>query len=211
MRRIALTAVVLLGLGLVLLLSLDFYVAETASAADFTVMDIDGNDFTLSDNRGKIVLLEFMTIDCPSCADQTEKLKPVREKYDETEVIIISLSVSPLDNASTLQDYRNAHQADWMFAADVEDVAYSYGVDSVPHMCIISGDGRIASTYSGPPLGADEVSSRIDQAIFLTDPVRTIALPVLSLGLILAALCLLIFLGYTKRSIIKEQLFGGAK
>ena len=130
MKKLALIAVVLLASGSLLLFLQDFYISEGV-ATDFTVVDIDGNSFTLSERRGKVVLLEFMTTTCEVCKEVTKNLKVIRESYNERELVIISISISPADNDSLLRDYRETYQANWILAMDTQDLRHSYNARSV--------------------------------------------------------------------------------
>ncbi|MFQ6107013.1 MAG: peroxiredoxin family protein [Thermoplasmata archaeon] len=209
MKKLALTAVVLLALGSLLLFLQDFYISEGV-ATDFTVVDIDGNSFTLSEQRGKVVLLEFMTTTCDVCKAVTENLKTTREVYSESELLIISISISPADNDILLRDYRDTYQANWIFAMARQDLRLSYEARSVPLLYFIDGRGRIASIYLGY-LDTGQISGRIDQAMSMTDPMRMVVLPVISLSLVGAALGSFLFIGYRNREQIKRQLFGDSR
>lgn len=209
MKKLALIAGVLLALGLVLLFPQDFYVSEGV-ATDFTLIDIEGNAFTLSEQRGKVVLLEFMTTTCEVCKEETKIFKVIRESYSESELVIVSVSISPADNDSLLWDYRETYQANWIFAMDTENLSLSYSVRSVPLMYFVDGRGRIASINLGF-LDTNQVSSRIDQASSLTDPMRTLVLPIISLSLVGIALGSFFYIGYRNREQIKRQLFGDSE
>src|SRR3990172_2224416 len=50
-------------------------------APDFTITLPDGTDFTLSANRGKVVVMDFMYINCPSCKLAESALKAVYWSY----------------------------------------------------------------------------------------------------------------------------------
>ncbi|MFQ5910148.1 MAG: TlpA family protein disulfide reductase [Thermoplasmata archaeon] len=208
MKRTALVAVILLAMGLTLLFLSDFYISEGA-ASDFTLVDIDGYPFTLSEHRGKVVLVEFMTTTCEVCKAEMEILKTIRQSYDESDLVIVSMSISPADNDSLLRDYRETHQANWTFLMDTANVRYTYRVSNVPHMYFIDGKGRIASSNLGY-LDTEQVSSRIEQAISLTGPMPTLFLPIFSLSLVGIAFGVFLYLGFVNREQIKKQLFGNS-
>lgn len=210
MKRILLTAAVLFAMGLVLLFTSNIYAMEGEEAPDFTLVDIDGNTFTLSSHSGKVVLVKFMTTDCPTCASQTDNLRTVREKYGEDDLEMVSISVSSLDNETSLRAYRDSHQADWIFALGTQSLAVAYGVQAVPHMFFIDGEGRIVSSFAGPALESWEVESRIEQAISATDVMGTTVLPILSALLMIVALGLVVYMAYSKREYLRRQLFGGS-
>lgn len=200
MKKAVMVALVLLALGLTLVILIE------EPAPDFTVVDVYGQPFKLSEHRGEVVILKFMFTTCPTCQEETNVLKIVRGSYSESDLVIVSLSVGRLDDESVLRAYKETNQADWVFAMDNENAADLYGVRSVPHIFVIDGSGRIASSYVGL-LDVDGVSSRIDSAMSLIDPIITI---ILSVILIVAALGILLYLGYTKRDLIAGRFLGGA-
>jgi peroxiredoxin len=198
MKKFALTATLLLASGMILFYTQDLYVSEGA-AEDFTVVDIDGVAFSLSEQRGKVVLLEFMTTTCEVCKEVTENLKIVRQSFSENKLVIISISISPADTNSLLRDYRGTYQAEWILAMDTLDLRSSYGVRSVPLMYFLDSRGRITSSYL-EFLDANQISGRIDQAASMTDPMRTVVLPGISISLVAVALGLLFYMGYKRKS-----------
>lgn len=199
MKKAALIAMILLASGLTLL----FLIEEPAP--DFTGTDVYGQDFTLSDQRGRVVILNFMFTTCPSCELETEFLKGVRGVYSESDLVIVSISVSLSDNNEILRTFRESMEANWTFLMDPGDVTESYGVRSVPHMFVIDGSGRISSSHADV-LDVEDVSSLIDNARSQGDPIVII---ILSVALIGAALGIFFYLGYTNRDMIKERLVGG--
>jgi len=199
MKKAALIAMILLASGLTLL----FLIEEPAP--DFTGADVYGQDFTLSEQRGRVVILNFMFTTCPACELETESLKDVRGVHSESDLVIVSISVSLSDNNEILRTYRESREANWTFLMDPGDVTESYGVRSVPHMFVIDGSGRIASSHADV-LDVEDVSSLIDNARSRGDPIVII---ILSVALIGAALGIFLYLGYTKRVMIKERLVGG--
>ena len=200
MKKAALIAMVLLASGLTLL----FLIEEPAP--DFTGADVFGQDFTLSEQRGRVVILNFMFTTCPACENETKFLKGVRGVYSESDLVIVSISVSLSDNNEILRTYRESWEANWTFLMDPGDVTESYGVRSVPHMFVIDGSGRISSSHSDI-LDTEDVSSLIDNARSRGDP---IVIVILSVALIGAALGIFFYLGYTNRDLIKKRLVGGS-
>ncbi|MCJ2564500.1 MAG: TlpA family protein disulfide reductase [Candidatus Thermoplasmatota archaeon] len=200
MKKAALIAIVLLASGLTLL----FLIEEPAP--DFTGADAYGQNFTLSEQRGTVVILNFMFTTCKACEQEIEVLKDIRGVHSESDLVIVSISVSLSDNNEILRTFRESKGANWTFLMDPGGVTDSYGVRSVPHMFVIDGSGRIASSHADV-LGAEGVSSLIDNARSQVDPIVMI---ILSVALIGVSLGILFYLGYTKRDMIKERLVGGS-
>jgi peroxiredoxin len=112
-------------------------------AYNFTIVDIDGDPFVLSDMNGSIVLLDFMTLSCGPCEDQLSGLKNIFRDYPELR--ILTVSVDNQDSISDLIVYRDKHGLRWPVARDdAEDLEKEYAVDAVPTLYLIDRDQTIA-------------------------------------------------------------------
>jgi len=77
------------------------------TAPDFTLKTFDGETFTLSEHRGKVIILDFMAVRCPPCHQQMPELHKVKlDKGDD--VIILSIDVDAAYGYETEQDVRKA-------------------------------------------------------------------------------------------------------
>jgi cytochrome oxidase Cu insertion factor (SCO1/SenC/PrrC family) len=118
-------------------------------APDFTLSDVNGTSFRLSDERGKIVLLEFMRTTCPHCANEMSQLAVVHDQLGR-DITMISVSVDPQgDTNEVLKAYAAQHNASWIWARDTTDVATQYNVSGVPTIIIIDSNGRIVQVNVG--------------------------------------------------------------
>ena len=121
------------------------------SAPDFTLITVDGETFNLSEQLGKIVVIDFMYVECRPCQLEMDELKHFYEQFMD-EIIMISISVWwAEDKASELQGFKDHYQAEWMFALDTtdEDATMKYNVISVPRIVIINKTGDVTYTSSG--------------------------------------------------------------
>ncbi|UCE44087.1 MAG: TlpA family protein disulfide reductase [Candidatus Bathyarchaeota archaeon] len=118
-------------------------------APDFTLTDIDGVDFSLSDFRGKVVLLDFFATWCGACVDAIPHLKSLHGEFGE-DLIIVTISVDPYsDTVETLQQFREDHGIDWIVARDTVGVHEEYGMYYLPTLVIIDQEGYIQHEHSG--------------------------------------------------------------
>ncbi|MFQ6065065.1 MAG: peroxiredoxin family protein [Candidatus Bathyarchaeia archaeon] len=62
-------------------------------APDFTLIDINGNEFSLSNQLGKVVILSFLAIECYYCRLEMPHLRTLYDKYSPDQLMIISISV----------------------------------------------------------------------------------------------------------------------
>ena len=123
------------------------------TAPDFTLTDIHGVTFSLSDYRGKIVVLDFMATWCGPCVAQMSHLKQLYTDYGARGVVIMSIGIDPAETNEIIRQFKESYGDNWIFASG-PTVGATYGVVYIPTMYIIDGQGRIAykkvgvTTYS---------------------------------------------------------------
>jgi cytochrome oxidase Cu insertion factor (SCO1/SenC/PrrC family) len=118
-------------------------------APDFTLTDVDGKTFRLSDQEGKVVVLEFMRTTCPACVEESPRLRQLRSQFG-SDVVMVIVSIDPAgDTDSVLRDYRNQNLMGWIAMGDKAQVYQGYGVDATPTIFIIDRNGYIRYQHVG--------------------------------------------------------------
>ncbi len=158
-----------------------FTLATTAGAAlqigepapGFTGADTRGNSHTLSDYRGKPVILEWTNHDCPYVRKHYNSGNMQQQQQAATGQGAVWLSI--ISSAPGKQGHVTPAQADALTVQrdaapsavildESGDIGRLYGAKTTPHMYIIDADGKLA--YMG---GIDSISSSspadIDKAI----------------------------------------------
>jgi len=119
-------------------------------APNFTLVDINGKQFSLSDHLGKVVLLEFFTTWCGPCIIEIEHLKGLYNEYSPDQLVIFSISVDPYtDTVSILQNFAQQNEMTWTVARDTDNVASKYGVSPIPHLVIVDAEGYKRHNHIG--------------------------------------------------------------
>jgi peroxiredoxin len=153
------------------LTTLLFTLATSAGAAlqvgdpapDFTGTDTRGASQTLSDYRGKTVILEWTNHDCPYVRKHYESGNMQQQQRDATGQGAVWLSV--ISSAPGKQGHVTAAEADALTAQrnaapsavildESGDIGRLYGAKTTPHMYIIDAEGKLV--YMG---GIDSISS----------------------------------------------------
>ena len=171
--------------------------AET-KAPDFTLIDIDGNTFTLSNHRGKVVLIDFCSTGASYCMSMHENLRTVRSSFSEDELVIISIFVGTTETAEDIRHFKEQHGGDWAYANDT-DVADSYDVIAVPAEYVVDVNGYIHSEHMGV-VTVDVLLDDIEEAKEGYEPVD----PVVYIYLIIA-IALIFPVVAARRMVSKRQ------
>jgi cytochrome c-type biogenesis protein len=156
-------------------------------APDFSLVDIDGNNITLGNFTDKIVVLDFMYIDCPSCIIAEKSMKEVYPKF-EGEIQIISIDVVPSDTIADLKLHRNESNINlenWTIAKDSMQseggfVHQIYSVYEFVTIFIIDKDGY-ATYHKVGAMSSEEFERELNKAIQGTPPIE---IPQLSIILV---------------------------
>ncbi len=118
-------------------------------ATDFSLTDLDGNPFKLSDYRGRVVVIDFMATWCGPCRVEMPHYGTIWEKYGET-IIIMSIDIDPNETEQTLRNFSQEYPyATWIWAIDTFNLGQPYQVTAIPTTVIIDQDGYIRFTHIG--------------------------------------------------------------
>ena len=115
------------------------------AAPDFTVKDLDGKTFSLSEYRGKYVLLDFWATWCGPCVGETPNLKAVYDAfYKDKRFTMVSLSLDkdPADPRKFAQRREIAWTQGFLGDWSNDKVTESYGVYAIPQIILIGPDGK---------------------------------------------------------------------
>ena len=114
-------------------------------APDFTLKTFDGKSVSLSDYRGKPVVLNFWASYCHPCR---EEFPLFREQLAEHPGEFVVLGVDAKDIESDAEKFAEDQKATWPIVFDASnDVAKAYGVAAVPQTFFIRPDGTVAVRY----------------------------------------------------------------
>lgn len=123
-------------------------VADRDEAPAFTLMDINGQSLSLSDLKGKWVILDFWGSWCPWCIKGFPALKEAYAQYDG------KVEVLGIDCGDTDEVWREAvkkYELPWLqvYNPKGSDLTERYGIQGFPTKFIIDPEGRIANVTIG--------------------------------------------------------------
>lgn len=114
-------------------------------AYDFKLQDLDGNEYRLSDYRGKYVLIEFSASWCGWCKLEIPFLKQVYEITRGKNFELFTISID--DSRDKWEKDVKDHNLPWKILSDLKgikgDVARNFNVSGIPATYLINPEGKI--------------------------------------------------------------------
>ncbi len=137
---------------------------------DFSLTSLDGKNVTLSDLRGKKVVLNFWATWCPPCKAEMPHMQNYYEQYakkDNVEIIAVNLTSAERDvtadaKIDTVMTFRDSFEITFPIVLDPENNAGSdYQILTIPTTYFIDSKGYIQRAIRGP-MDAEMLKSYVD-------------------------------------------------
>ena len=118
-------------------------------APAFTLQLFEEGEFTLAEQRGKVVVMNFWSSWCiPACYNEAPALEAVWQQYRARGVVLLGINYQ--DREPAARDFLARFRHTFPNGPDVRSkVAIGYGVYGVPETFFIDRDGRIAYKHTG--------------------------------------------------------------
>jgi peroxiredoxin len=124
--------------------------ARARMVPPFSITAIDGQQISMDDLQGKVVLLDFWATWCAPCREALPHIQKVAKKFQGEPLLILSVSLDSeeqkwkdfiVKNEMTWPQYR-----DGSFAGPI---ARMFGVNAIPHTFTIDADGVLQDEHIG--------------------------------------------------------------
>jgi len=129
-------------------------------APDWTLLDATGRKVTLSQLKGKVVLLDFWATWCTPCKMVMPSIQKLHEKYAKQGLVVIGINA--YERGGDPVKYMKDQNFNYTLLLKGDDVAQAYKVESIPSMYIIDKQGKIAHTELG---AVPDLESKLDSKI----------------------------------------------
>lgn len=129
-------------------------------APDFTLRTVQGELFKLSENRGKVIMLNFWGTWCGPCRREIPDFNKLHAKYQKDGLKIVGITITS-GSAKNILDFMNDWDMEYTVLTDIDNnetqkVTSDYGraigrpITGIPTTLIIDQEGYIVKGYIGP-------------------------------------------------------------
>lgn len=121
-------------------------VGSDGSAPDFALTDTDGRPVSLSEFRGRKVVLNFWESWCGPCKAELPGLNRFARKHPDVEVLGLA---SESGDLAALERSKSELGIEFRVVRSTSAVRRKYGVRKVPTTFLIDEEGRVAKSHVG--------------------------------------------------------------
>ncbi len=117
-------------------------------APDFTLVDLEGNQISLSDFRGETVFVNFWATWCPPCRAEMPEMEAIYQEYTDKGVAVIGVDIQ--ESKREVLQYVQQGGYSWTFVLDTTgEVTADYKVQAIPTSFFIDREGIIQAVSIG--------------------------------------------------------------
>ena len=116
------------------------------AAPDFTLPTLAGKNFSLSQLKGKVVVLDFWASWCPDCRRDAPNVVRLYREYKDKGVVFVGISFDV--DRKAWQEAVKKYGMDYVQVSELKkmreaQISKTYGVSWIPSLYVIGRDGKV--------------------------------------------------------------------
>ena len=133
-------------------------------APDFQLEDLEGQSISLSDFRGKPVLINFWATWCPPCRDEMPYLQQIYEEWSGKGLVVLAIDIG--ESPSKVKEFLQSQELSLPVLLDAkENVAREYNITGIPTTFFIDKDGTIQVKLIGAFPSKEAIENQLGSII----------------------------------------------
>lgn len=135
-----------------------------AQVPDFTLTTFDGEEISIADLRGQVVVINFWASWCITCEQEAEELENAYQMFKDHGVVF--LGVDYVDTESEARTYLMKFGITYPCGPDLGTrISQAFRIRGVPETYIVDADGRLAHIRIGSYRYMFEIVDAIERAL----------------------------------------------
>ena len=136
---------------------------DSGLAPDFSLTGFDGRKVTLSELRGKVVIINFWASWCLPCREEAAYLEQTWRKYKDQGVVFIG--VDYVDTEKEALAYIQEFDITYINGPDLRtEISDAYNIKGVPETFFVAKNGELQGMHIGP-LKAPQLDQKIEELL----------------------------------------------
>lgn len=137
--------------------------SDRKAARDFHLASANGGILSLSQFRGKVVLVNFWATACGGCILEIPSFIEIQSKYQNKDFTVIGISADiPYEGLKSsdeawqkVRPFIAAHKVNYPIVVGSNELIDAYGFEAYPATYLIDRSGHVGATYVGVVNKAD--------------------------------------------------------
>jgi peroxiredoxin len=135
-------------------------------APDFTLESLTGDQISLSDIRGKAIVLNLWASWCPPCRAEMPALQRVYQENHERGLEVLAVNMTAQDTIAALEDFVQEFNLTFPILLDTSGgVGNAYLLRALPTTFFIDREGVIQHVIVGGPMSEVTLQSTVEQLL----------------------------------------------
>jgi peroxiredoxin len=119
------------------------------AAPAWSLKDTKGKTISLSDFKGKVVIVDFWATWCPPCRAEIPNFIALQDKYGKQGLVIVGISVDQ-GGAPVVANFAEKNKVNYTLVLADDKVADQYGAtEGIPTTFVIDRKGNIVAKHLG--------------------------------------------------------------
>ncbi len=120
-----------------------------SQAPDFSLDLLDGGTFKLSDQKGKVVVIDFWATWCGPCMRSLPGMSELEKQFKNKNVVFLGISRDQEGQEDKVKQTLEKFDIGYACGIDVDNIAADFNVRGIPCVLVIDPNGMIQSRLVG--------------------------------------------------------------
>ncbi|MEW6185716.1 MAG: TlpA disulfide reductase family protein [Thermodesulfobacteriota bacterium] len=123
--------------------------SQVQPAKNFSLKNLDSKKVSLSDFRGRVVLVNFFATWCPPCRQEIPELIKIFKENNKRGLAMVGISMDTDEFPHVIKNFTKKMKIPYPILIGNEEVAYHYRVMGIPATFLIDKEGKIYQRFDG--------------------------------------------------------------